>query len=86
MKRKLALWGLAGFVVALSWVLLGLEIRLSSQPILLRLAQLTFPVALFGRHPIQWYWAVLSNIPVYLLVGLVVEGFARLTHLPVKSA
>ena len=85
MKHRLALWGLAGFVVALSWVLLSLIIPLWSQPLLWRLAQLTCPIVLFARFAIKWYWVVLSNVPIYLLIGLVVEGL-RLIHLRPASA
>ena len=86
MARRMALWGLAGFLIALAWVFVSTVIPLSSQPILWRLAQVTCPIALFARFAIKWYWAVLSNIPVYLLLGLIVEGVFRLTHLRPTSA
>ena len=86
MKRRLGWWIFAGLVVALSWVLLGLAIPISPQPVLWRLAQITCPIALFAHFAIQWYWAVLSNGVVYLLVGLVVEGILRMRRLRPVSA
>lgn len=86
MKHRLALWTLAGFLVALGWALLSLVIPISPQPILFRLAQVTCPIALFGHFAIKWYWAVLSNGVAYLLLGLVVEGLRRLAHWRPASA
>lgn len=78
MRRRLALWAMAGAFVALSWVLLSLVIPLFSHPLLWTIAQLSCPVAFFAHFAIKWYWVVLSNIPVYLLVGFTVEGLFRL--------
>ena len=86
MKRRLALWAIVGLVVALSWVAISFAIPLSSEPFLWRLAQLTCPIALFARYAIKWYWVVLSNGAVYLLLGLVVEGVVRLMPLRPASA
>lgn len=86
MKHRLTLWSVAGFLVALSWVLLSLAIPLSTQPLLWKLAQLTCPIVLFAHFAIKWYWVVLSNVPVYLLLGLTIEGLLRLTRLRSASA
>lgn len=86
MKRRLALWGFAGFLVASSWVLLSMAIPVGSEPILWRLAQISCPIVFFARFAIPWYWVLLSNIPVYLSLGLAVEGLWRLTHLRHASA
>jgi hypothetical protein len=86
MKRRLALWGVAGFVVAISWVLLSMAIPLWSEPFLWRLAQVSCPIVFFSHFAIQWYWVVLSNVPVYLLIGLGVEGLLQLKHWRTASA
>jgi hypothetical protein len=86
MKRRLALWAIVGFVVALSWVAISFAIPLSTEPLLWRLAQITCPIALFARYAIKWYWVVLSNGAVYLLLGLIVEGVMRLRHVRPAAA
>ena len=86
MKRRLALWGVVGFVIAISWVVLSMAIPLWSEPILWRLAQVSCPIVFFSHFAIQWYWVVLSNVPVYLLIGLAVEGLVQLIHLRPASA
>ena len=78
MKRRLALWGFAGLVVATVWVVLSMAIPLWSEPILWRLAEVSCPIVFFSRYAIQWYWVVLSNVPVYLLLGFAVEGLLRI--------
>jgi hypothetical protein len=86
MKRRLALWGVAGFVVAISWVLLSIAIPLWSEPILWRVAQVSCPIVFFSHFAIDWYWVVLSNVPVYLFIGIAVEGLLQLRHLRTASA
>jgi len=86
MKDRLLLWALAGFLVALCWVLLSSVIPISSHPLLWKLAQVTCPIAFFARFAIKWYWAVLSNGPIYLLLGMIIEGLLRLGHLRSASA
>lgn len=81
LKHRLALWALAGFLVAISWVLLSLVIPLWSQPLLWTLAQLSCPIVFFSHFAIQWYWVILSNAPVYVVLGAMVEGFIRLTRM-----
>jgi hypothetical protein len=85
MKRRLVLWAFAGLLVATSWVLLSLVIPLWSQPLLWTLAQLSCPIVLFSHFAIQWYWVILSNAPVYLVLGAMVEGFIRLARLRSES-
>ena len=81
MKHRLALWALAGLLIAISWVLISRVIPLWSQPILWTLAQLSCPIVFFSHFAIQWYWVVLSNAPVYVVLGAMVEGVIRLAHL-----
>jgi hypothetical protein len=77
---------LAGLLVALFWVLLSLAVPISPQPVLWRLAQITCPIALFSHFAIKWYWAVVSNGVVYLLVGLFIEALLRLRRLRPATA
>jgi hypothetical protein len=81
MKLRLILWALAGLLVATSWVLLSLVIPLWSQPLLWTLVQLSCPIVIFSHFAIKWYWVILSNIPVYAVLGGAVEGCIRLSHL-----
>ncbi len=86
MKRRLGWWALAGLLVGAFWVVLSLAIPISPQPILRLLAEITCPIALFSHYAIKWYTVVAANGVVYLVVGVVVEGVRRLTHLRPASA
>ena len=80
MKRRIALWGFAGFIVASCWALLGLAIPISTEPILWNLARLTcpiVPVGFFFHFGVKVYWVLLTNVPAYALVGLMVEGLRQ---------
>jgi hypothetical protein len=80
MKQRIVLWGFAGIIVAACWALLSLAIPISSQPILLSLARLTCPIVNVGflfHFGIKWYWVLLANLPVYTLIGLMVEGLRQ---------
>jgi hypothetical protein len=81
MRYRLMLCAPAGFVVTLSWVSFSFLIALWSHPLLWKLAQLTCPITLFVPRALKWHWVVLSNVPVYVLVGLTLEGLLRLTNL-----
>jgi hypothetical protein len=48
MKQRIALWGFAGLIVAGCWVLLGLAIPPSTEPVLWSLARLTCPIVPVG--------------------------------------
>ncbi len=86
MERRLALWGFAGLVAGIFWVLLSMAMPLWSEPILFRLAEVSCPIVFFSRFAIQWYWVVLSNVPIYLLLGFAVEGVLRVSRLRTASA
>jgi hypothetical protein len=80
MTRRIALWGFAGFIVAGCWALLGLAIPISTEPILWSLAQLTCPIVPVGflfHFGVKWYWALLTNVPAYALIGLMVGGLQQ---------
>ncbi len=52
MKRRLALWGFAGLVAGIFWVLLSMAMPLWSEPILFRLAEVSCPIVFFSRFAI----------------------------------
>jgi hypothetical protein len=80
MKQRIALWGFAGLIVAGCWVLLGLAIPPSTEPVLWSLARLTCPIVPVGflfHFGVRWYWVLLTNVPAYALIGLITEGLRQ---------
>ena len=80
MKRRIALWGFAGFIVAGCWVVLSLAIPISAEPMLWSFARLTCPIvaaSLLFHFGVKWYWVLLANVPAYALIGLMVEGLRQ---------
>lgn len=81
MNRKIELWGLAGFFVAIAWVVLVQAIPLyPSHQVLWAFARITcpiLPVSLALHFGVKWYWFVASNIAAYALAGIVLEAFRR---------
>jgi hypothetical protein len=88
MQRRIVLWGLVGFIVASCWVILSLAIPISGEPILWGIARLTcpiVPVSMALNFGVKWYWVILTNIPAYALIGLVVEALMQLRN-PLQGA
>ena len=80
MKRRIALWGFAGLIVAGGWVVLSWAIPISEEPILWGLARLTcpiVPVSFLFHFGVKWYWVLLANVPTYALIGLMLEGLRQ---------
>jgi hypothetical protein len=85
MPRRIVLWALCGFVVAVIWALVffifgpGLGEYPSQAVVLYRLGHtallpITAPVALIGRHyAITWWWSAVINAGLYACIGLAVE-------------
>ena len=85
MLRRVGLWALCGFAVALIWAAVfyvagpsngtypsqgAVLYSLSHTPML----KITAPVALLGSHyAITWYWSAVLNAAIYACVGLAVE-------------
>lgn len=85
MLRRVGLWALCGFAVALIWAAVfyiagpsngtypsqgAILYSLSHSPML----KITAPVALLGRHyAITWYWSAVLNAAIYACLGLAVE-------------
>ena len=81
MLRRIGIWALCGFAVALIWVLVFYSLGPSGGQYLGQSAVLrvTAPVALLGRHhAITWYGSAVINAAIYAGIGLAVETI-RLT-------
>jgi hypothetical protein len=80
MKYRLAVWAVAGFLVASAW---AVYLLLASkdhpiEPIMSALIRLTCPVAIVGSHyPVSLYAALVANVATYALIGLLVETVRR---------
>ena len=84
MTRRIALWSLAGFIVACVWVLFVDALTPASRVEILRsralwaLIEITAPVAWCARHlALKYYWFVLLNAAAYSVLGLGVELLRR---------
>jgi hypothetical protein len=84
MKFRIAIWAIAGFLVAGGWALYALATTppaLGLGDPLLPLARLTCPIAILGSsHPISLYSALLANAATYALAGLIVETLRQRLH------
>jgi hypothetical protein len=80
MKYRIAVWAVAGFLVASGWgvYFLVANKNLPIEPIVSTLARLTCPVAIVGSHyAVSLYSVLAANVATYALVGLVVEILRR---------
>ncbi|MGB7434302.1 MAG: hypothetical protein WBR26_22105 [Candidatus Acidiferrum sp.] len=84
MKYRIAIWAVAGFVVAGCWAVYALlsgPPALSSADPLLPLVRLTCPIALFSFYPLSVYFVLAANAATYALLGMVVQTLRhRLQH------
>jgi len=80
MRFRIAVWAIAGFLVASGWAvyfLLASKDR-TIEPIVSILARLTCPVAILGsRYPMSLYSVIGANVATYALVGVAVEIVRR---------
>ena len=83
MRRRIALWAIAGFLISAGWVLYSFSAfpsPLADHPLLLRIAVLTQPIALvsfYVHFGIRFYWVLLANAATYAVLGLIVENLRR---------
>ena len=83
MKNRIAIWGLAGFLVAGFWALYALA---STPPALgpsdpmSTLLLFTCPIGLLRSYPLSVYFVLVANAATYALLGLVVETLRRRLH------
>ncbi len=83
MKRRVALWGLVGFLVAAFWVLVSLAIPMWREPVLLGIARYTCPIVAISwalNFGVKWYWVILSNVAAYALIGFGIEALRSFRH------
>jgi hypothetical protein len=77
MRYRIAVWAVAGFLVAGFWALFAIASWPSANERMRdvwTLISLTCPVAMAGmHHPISLYEALAANTVTYALVGLIVE-------------
>jgi len=87
MKRRIAAWASAGFLVACGWVLytfavppeqLLLTLR---EPVVEALLFTSCPIAFAGRYfPLHFWWVPPINAATYAVIGLIVEMSRRKLH------
>jgi hypothetical protein len=84
MKYRLAMWAVAGFLVAGGWALYALATTppaFTSVDPLLALVRLTCPITILGKfYPISVYASLLANAATYALAGLIVENLRLRLH------
>jgi len=79
-KYRIAIWAIAGFLVASGW---GIYFSVAHnehpmEPIMSSLLRLTCPIAIVGMHfPVSLNSSIVANIATYALVGLMVETVRR---------
>lgn len=80
MKFRIAMWAVAGFLVAGCWALYSFSTFPNpitrAEPVVWNLALLTQPIAFASFHfhfGISFYWVLLANAATYGLVGLIAE-------------
>jgi hypothetical protein len=87
MKSRIAMWTVAGFLIASGWAMYTLASTppaLSSGDPLLPLVRFTCPIAILGAsHAISLTWVLVANAATYALAGLLVEAL-RLRLQPAK--
>lgn len=83
MKLRIALWAIAGFLVAAGWAFYAAATfpdLIQAKPLVWNLALLTQPLAFASMHfnfPASIYWVLTTNAASYALVGLIVESLRR---------
>lgn len=86
MKRRIALWAEAGFLVAAFWAIYFFPTAaniIANHPGIWALACLTCPVLFASLHlgiGVPIFWAVLANTATYALLGLAVEAVRKQTQ------
>ncbi len=88
MKFRIAVWAMAGFLIAAGWAVYALATFPSpitpAQPLVWNLALLTQPIAYASFHfnfAASMYLVFVSNAVTYALLGLIVESLRRqLSH------
>ena len=87
MKRRIAIWAGAGFLVACCWVLYTFvaspeQVIISlREPIIEAIGYISLPVAFaLRRFPLHFWWVPPINTATYALFGLALELLRRQPH------
>jgi hypothetical protein len=84
MKRRIAIWAVAGFLIAGFWALFALATFPSTSDLMREvwpLVSLTCPISIVGmHHAVSIYEAFAANTVTYALIGLIVETLRRQLH------
>lgn len=83
MKYRIAMWAIAGFLVAGFWALFAVATFPSTNERMRgvwTLVCVTCPIAIARRRPISLYETLAANALTYALVGLIVETFRKRMH------
>jgi hypothetical protein len=83
MKRRIAIWAIAGFLVACCWALYAFATTPPAMTFgdpIMTLVEFTCPVvaaSFYFHFGVSLYWSLLANAATYALVGLIVETLRR---------
>ena len=83
MKYRIAMWAIAGFLVAGFWALFAKATFPSTNERLRDVwtfVCITCPIAIARCHAISLYETLAANALTYALVGLIVETFRKRLH------
>jgi hypothetical protein len=84
MKYRIAMWAIAGFLVAGFWVVFAIATFPSTSERMRDVRTfvcITCPIAIAGmHHAISLYETLAANAVTYALVGLVVETWRKQLH------
>jgi hypothetical protein len=84
MKLRIAIWAIAGFLIAGFWALY-LYPTLLADPILAIIARATCPIT-FASFGIRFYWVLLANAATYALIGLIFEALRQMSRSKLRDS
>ena len=78
MIRRIALWGVMGFVVACCWFVYSWVTMPNPNLARWTVVAITAPASLIGRSmPLAYYWFIFLNAAIYAMLGLLLELIRR---------
>jgi hypothetical protein len=83
-KSRIAIWAIAGFIVAGCWALYAAESPsvVEQTQSLWILARITCPITFASHLPLSLYSVLIVNAATYALIGLIVETLRRRLNNP----
>ena len=76
MKYRIALWAMAGFIVAACWAIYAIPVMTWDDRLML-LAEITCPITVFRAYPLHLSLVLAANATTYAMVGFLVETVRR---------